>query len=208
VRARRHRAGLGHRDAAEEWTLRAETSAQTLALPYPTAQAELARATLLLADGDANAASALALRAAERQRSIGAVVDAGLSDMLAGRALALAGRRQDAIEQLQRAHATLAGCGAKSYRDEAARELRRLDSRPTRRGPGGGVGALSNREREVAELVAAGLTNRQIAERLFLSQKTIETHITRILTKLGITSRLAVAATMPAPAGSSRSTTR
>jgi tetratricopeptide (TPR) repeat protein len=141
---------LGRRDSAEEWILRAEASAQTLELSYTTAQAELARATLLLADGDANAASALALRAAERLRSIGAAVEASFSDMLAGRALALAGRRQDAIEQLQHAHAVFAGCGAKSHRDEAARELRHLDSLPTRRRPGGGIGALSNREHEVA----------------------------------------------------------
>jgi ATP/maltotriose-dependent transcriptional regulator MalT len=197
---------LGRRDVAEEWTLRAEASAQTLALPFTTAQAELARATLLLADGDANQASGLALRAAEGLRSIGAVVDAALSDMLAGRALALAGRRQDAIEHLQHAYAVFAGCGAKSYRDEAARELRRIGSRTARRVPGGGVGALSNREREVAELVAAGLTNRQIAEQLFLSEKTVETHITRILAKLGINSRVAVAASLP-HRGSSRSTT-
>jgi predicted ATPase len=197
---------LGRRDAAEQWTLRAEASAQTLALPFTTAQAELARATLLLTDGDANQASELALRAAERLRSIGALADAGLSDLLAGRALALAGHRQDAIEHLQHAHTVLAGCGAKSHRDAAARELRHLDSRPTRRRPGGGIAALSNREHEVAQLVATGLTNRQIAERLFLSDKTVETHITRILTKLGITSRVAVATILPPPAGSSRAT--
>ena len=100
----------------------------------------------------------------------------------------------------------LAGCGAKLHRDAAARELRHLDSRPTRRTPGGGIGALSNREHEVAQLVATGLTNRQIAQHLFLSQKTVETHITQILTKLDITSRLAVAAILPTPAGSSRAT--
>jgi len=71
---------------------------------------------------------------------------------------------------------------------------------------GAGIAALSNREREVAELVAASLTNRQIAQRLFLSEKTVETHITRILTKLDITSRIAVAAILPPPAGSSRAT--
>jgi hypothetical protein len=113
------------REAAEEWTRRAEASAQTLALPFTTAQAELARTMLLLADGDADSACVLALRAARRLRSIGAVVEAGISDMLAGRALALTGRRQDAIGHLQHAYAALAGSGANSYRDEAARDLRR-----------------------------------------------------------------------------------
>ena len=198
---------LGRPDAAEQWTRCAEDCAEALALPFTTAQAELARATLLLAEGDANEASVLALRAADRLRSIGAVADAGLSDMIAGRALALASRRQDAIERLQHAHTVFASCGAKSCRDDAARELRRLGSRPTRRGPGGDVGALSNREREVAELVAAGLTNRQIAQRLCLGEKTVETHITRILTKLGIASRVAVAGILPAAGRSSRATT-
>jgi DNA-binding NarL/FixJ family response regulator len=175
-------------------------------LPFTTAQAELARATLLLTDGDANEPSELALRAADRLRSIGVVADAGLSDLLASCALTLAGRREDAIERLQHAHAVLAGCGAKLYRDDAARELRRLGSRPTRLGPGD-VGALSNRDRKVAELVAAGLTNRQIAERLFLGEETAETHITRILAKLGIASHLAVAGSLPRSGRSSRATT-
>jgi DNA-binding NarL/FixJ family response regulator len=140
----------------------------------------------------------LALHAGQRLRSIGAAADAGRSDVLAGRALGLAGRRSDAIECLQHAHAQFASCGAKTYRDEAARELRHLDSHPGRhRRSGEGVSALSNREREVAELVAAGLTNRQIAEQLYLSEKTVETHITRILNKLGITSRIAVAGLLP-----------
>jgi len=198
---------LGRRDAAEEWTRRAEASAEMLALPSATAQAELARATLLLVDGDANDASVLAVRAAERLHSIGAVAEAGLSDMLAGRAFAHAGRHQEAIEHLQHAHAVLADCGANGYRDEAARELRRLDSRPARsKWSSGGIGALSNREREVAELAAAGLTNRQIAEQLYVGEKTVETHMSRVLAKLGITSRIAVAGILPAPGRSSRST--
>jgi DNA-binding NarL/FixJ family response regulator len=53
------------------------------------------------------------------------------------------------------------------------------------------------RERQVAELVASGLTNRQIAERFFLSEKTVETHISRILAKLGVASRVAVAGILP-----------
>ena len=189
---------LARREAAEDWTRRAETSAQGLQLPSATAHAELARATLLLADGDADNACALALRAGQRLRSIGAAAAAGRSDVLAGRALALAGRRTEAIERLQHAHAQFATCGAKTHRDEAARELRRLGSPPRRlRSSGEGVSALSNREREVADLAAGGLTNREIAQQLYLSEKTVETHITRILNKLDINSRIALAAILP-----------
>jgi DNA-binding NarL/FixJ family response regulator len=56
------------------------------------------------------------------------------------------------------------------------------------------VDALSEREREIAELVAAGRTNGEIAADLHLSEKTVANHLTRIYTKLEISSRSALAA--------------
>ena len=52
---------------------------------------------------------------------------------------------------------------------------------------------LSRREREVAQLVARGLSNREIAERLYLSERTIDNHVHRILDKLGFDSRVQIA---------------
>ena len=52
---------------------------------------------------------------------------------------------------------------------------------------------LTRREREVADLVIDGLTNPEIADRLFVSQKTVETHMTNIFRKLGVTSRRDIA---------------
>ena len=60
-----------------------------------------------------------------------------------------------------------------------------------RRQPGG---KLTRREREVALLVARGLTNRQIASELTISERTVTTHVDRILRKLGVTSRSRIAA--------------
>jgi DNA-binding NarL/FixJ family response regulator len=54
--------------------------------------------------------------------------------------------------------------------------------------------ALTDREREVADLVATGITNREIAARLVLSEKTVERHLSRIFAKLEIPSRAALAA--------------
>ncbi len=52
---------------------------------------------------------------------------------------------------------------------------------------------LSPREREVAELVSQGLTNRQVAEQLFLSPRTVDRHLGAAMRKVGVTSRTALA---------------
>ena len=57
----------------------------------------------------------------------------------------------------------------------------------------GSAGGLSKRELEVARFVASGMTSRAIAERLFLSERTVESHLEHILTKLGFSSRAQVA---------------
>jgi DNA-binding NarL/FixJ family response regulator len=59
---------------------------------------------------------------------------------------------------------------------------------------GGGATVLSPREADVATLVAEGLTNRQIAERLVISERTAQNHVQHILTKLGFTTRSQIAA--------------
>ncbi|UNS96107.1 AAA family ATPase [Streptomyces tubbatahanensis] len=79
---------------------------------------------------------------------------------------------------------------------------------PSRRGRRGYGGALSPREAEVARLVALGRTNREIAEVLFLSPRTVEQHVARVLRKLNVASRAQVATTRPAceepPEGAAR----
>lgn len=65
--------------------------------------------------------------------------------------------------------------------------------RPARDAPPGALEPLTAREREIADLVAAGRTNREVAEQLVLSAKTIEAHLRNIYAKLGVRSRVELA---------------
>ena len=82
-------------------------------------------------------------------------------------------------------------------RDEMRRELRKLGARAEARGPAtaddSGVASLTKRELEIAELVTDRMTNREIAGKLFLSDKTVESHMRNIFVKLGVSSRVEVA---------------
>jgi len=184
---------LGRTDAAEGWVARTERVARELGLPGAHAHAMWARAALLLARGDAGPAAELADRAADRFRSVPMPIEAARARALAGEATAAQGPRAAAVEILERAHDELAGCGAERYRDQVERELRQLGRRVRSDAQSTGVATLSRREREVAELVTQGLSNREIAERLFLSVKTVESHLSRAFRKLGVSSRAAVA---------------
>jgi DNA-binding NarL/FixJ family response regulator len=184
---------LGNGDAADEWVRRAEALDTSLS-PLAAAVTLRAGARVRLAQGAANEAVARSREAARIEDEIGARVAASQSRTLEGRALVAADRRDEAVTVLQRAEAELTACGAVRYADEAARELRRLGRRVTRKGRMTvGDSGLTSRELEVAQLVAAGKTNREIAAELFLSEKTVETHLYHAFAKLGVSSRAALA---------------
>ncbi len=188
---------LGHGVVAEDWVARGERLAQTLGLGYVEGAVAYAAAMVELARGNASGALEQAKRAVRRATDAGAAVQASRARIVAGRAAAAAGDAESAAAWLERAEAELAAMGAVRFRDEAARELRRLGRRVvarTRRATGGsGLASLSGREREIAGLVARGRTNREIAGELFLSEKTIESHLRKVFAKLGVSGRVAVA---------------
>jgi ATP/maltotriose-dependent transcriptional regulator MalT len=173
----------------------ASATADALGLPLMTAVAQRARAGVLLAHGEASAAAELALASAALAAC--APVEAARSQVLAGTALAAGGAREEAVEILRRAEQELDTRGALRDRNQARRQLRKLGVRVEPRGPsgaaGGGLEALSRREREVATLITARKTNKEIAAELFLSPKTVETHLRNIFAKLGASSRVDVA---------------
>jgi DNA-binding CsgD family transcriptional regulator len=165
-----------------------------LAFAAPSAVTELARATVLQAAGRAE--EAVRAATAARDGAVGAPLLAARAELVLGRALALAGQRPAAIEALATAEAAFDRFGARRRRDEAVRELRRLGRRVVRAAGEPGDGALTAREREIAALVAAGRTNREVAEQLVLSPRTIDAHLRSIYGKLGVRSRVELAGAM------------
>ena len=102
------------------------------------------------------------------------------------------------MTELQHAAAAFDACGALRYRQSAERELGKLGRRPHRRTrpgktDGAGIASLTERELQVARLVVGRKTNPEIAAELFLSQKTVETHLRNIFHKMDVTARVALA---------------
>lgn len=176
----------------------AETGLGTVAaLPVCGSMIDRGRAGLLIAEGSPAEAAEVALSAADRAGRAGAPIQASRSRIVAATALDAAGERRSALTQLESAHRDLAEIGTVAWRDAAAQEMRRLGRRVTRRGSSPTGGPLSTRETEVAELVAEGRTNKEIAAALFVSEKTVEKHLGRVFEKLGVSRRGAVAAKLP-----------
>ena len=105
-----------------------------------------------------------------------------------GAFLRRSGRRADARVPLRRALDLAQRTGAAPLAERARRELLATGARP-RRTALTGPDALTSAERRVAGLAADGLSNRQIAQHLFITQPTVETHLRHAFHKLGITSR-------------------
>ena len=194
----RCRLALGERDAARRAAALADASANSIGLPLARVWADRAAAAVALDAGELQAAADLALRSAEAADAGAIPIEAALSRTLAGRALAGLGDRDRAKHELELAASVLDSVGAQRYRDAAERELRQLGEHIHRRSQPGaaeaaGVDALTQRELEIARRVVDRQTNRQIAEELFLSRKTVETHIRNIFAKLGAESRVEVA---------------
>jgi DNA-binding NarL/FixJ family response regulator len=188
---------VGEPDAAAASARLAGEVADGLGLPLTASVGIRARARVALASGDADEAVSLSLAAVEAARSTGAAVESARAQLLAGEALTAAGRRDEALAELQQAAETFETSGAHSAGRAARETLRRLGDvgrHSTRGEPGAtGIAALTRRELEIAELVWDRRTNRQIAETLFLSPKTIETHLRNIFAKVLVSSRVELA---------------
>ena len=157
------------------------------------AQLLVARARLALVREDELAQLVAAVAAARRSPSALALAEA-LGAL--GAALRRAGRRSEAREPLREARELALRVGAKGLEARVHEELVIAGARPQRVAVAG-VDGLTPSERRVAELAASGRRNREIAEELFVTLKTVEVHLGRAYGKLGINSRSQLAALMP-----------
>jgi DNA-binding NarL/FixJ family response regulator len=138
---------------------------------------------VLLAEGDALAAVTELRTAASAWRSLHMPYDEARTAVLVGLACAAMGDRTSAALEFDNARDTFTELGAVP---DLARVPRPAVEKP--------ASSLSSREREVLGHVAAGRTNREIAEKLVISEHTVGRHIENIYAKLGVTSRAAATA--------------
>ncbi len=188
----------GDLDAARRSWERLDEMAVDQPSAYLRAVAATARARLCTAlaprdgdgggDGDARACwhVALTMFATARMPAEVAMARVGLARVISATTPSVA------IAELQVAHHTFEELGARPAADEAAALLRSLGG-PATTGPKRKT-ELTRREDEVLELLALGLSNAEIGTRLFISPKTAEHHVGRILSKLGLRSRAGAAA--------------
>lgn len=203
---------IGNLSAAAALIARAHTAAAASSLTYEavTADAELpaeaetgaveglgsqvgavalARADYAAATGDMVTAAASAQRAIAAFTRAEMTVHRAQAELLAGVIAGKCGDFGDATSRFATARALLTAAGATSLLCEVTTAQRGLAG-AQRVGPSA---ALTRREREVADLAAHGHTNKAIAEHLYLSPRTVEDHLSRVLRKLALTGRAGIA---------------
>jgi DNA-binding CsgD family transcriptional regulator len=165
---------------------RLERQARTLAEPWPLAIAARSRALLAAATGDFEASfEAFACALAEHAR-IPMPFEHARTLLALGAAERRARRRAEARASLQQALRIFQELGTPVWAEKAHAELGRIGGRRRTEG-------LTPAEHRVAALVAEGRTNREVAAALFLSERTIATHLSHIYDKLGVRSRTELA---------------
>ena len=175
---------LDRLDEADRVVARLESLAAAIGHRWATPAGQRARALLLLARRDAAAAATLAAAAASGFAAIGTPLDRGRALLVAGNAQRRLGQRRQAAQPLTEAAQVFAQLGAPLWLQQAERELRRANPRPSRNRD-----QLTAAEARVATLVAAGRKNKEVAAELYTTIATVEAHLTRIYRKLHIRSR-------------------
>jgi DNA-binding CsgD family transcriptional regulator len=174
-----------------------ESAAERLGRRWALAQARRCRALLLAARGDLEAAGNAAEHALAVAETIEHRLELARTCLVAGQIQRRRRRKAAARQLVSRSVEIFQNAGATIWADRARRELERVSG--IHAGPG-----LTASERRVATLAATGLTNREVAARLFMSGKTVEAHLASTYRKLGIRSRAELGAQLGTPGPSLR----
>jgi DNA-binding CsgD family transcriptional regulator len=146
------------------------------------------RGSLELRRGDPRLAEQTLEDALARMEQVSAPYERALVELALGQVRRRAGRRRAAAATLEDARARLAALRARPALDRCERELLACGAHAGARAASLPDG-LTAQERSIAGLVAAGMTNREVAVELIVSTKTVEHHLTRAYAKLGVRSR-------------------
>jgi DNA-binding CsgD family transcriptional regulator len=181
---------VGRAEEALPIVERLESGGRELGRAWAIAVGARCRALMQAERGDHQGAEASLARALDAHDGLPMPVEHARTLLALGRLRRAQRRRKEARGVLEEARQILAAAGSPLWRARVEDELARLGR------PAGDPTALSPSEERVAVLAGQGLTNREVAARLSVSQKTVEAHLARVYVKLGIHSRAELGARM------------
>ena len=184
---------MGRVDEARALLERCDEAPALMRIPFAMAAFARARGLVAAAENDLVAAAVALEEAVELGARCERPLELGRTLLALGAVQRRARRKQTARLTLGRAVEIFAGLGAQVWAQRAERELGRIGGRSAPRGE------LSETEAEIVELVVAGRSNKEVAEALHLSAKTVEWNLSKIYGRLGVRSRTELAAARRAP---------
>ncbi|HEY1273435.1 MAG TPA: AAA family ATPase [Thermoleophilaceae bacterium] len=182
---------LGRTDAAADLLDTWEADAKRLGLDWVLAHANRCRGFVAAARGEVEAAQTLFEQAIARHQAVGDPFGRARALLALGVARRRDRQKRAAREAIGTALEAFDAMGAAGWAARARAELGRIGGRTREEG-------LTAAERRVAALVAEGRTNREVAATLFVSERTVQTHLSHVYAKLGVRSRTELARTFRA----------
>jgi DNA-binding CsgD family transcriptional regulator len=185
---------VGNLNEAERLTAELDASTDRNHLPWSTVMAGRCHSLLHLTAGDTSAAVDALERALAAHERLPMPFEEARTRLLFGLALRRAGRRSDARRELQAARNVFVRLGTPVQAEQARAELASISGKP-------GGGNLTATEQRIVALVGAGQTSREVAGALFMSVRTVDSHLGHIYRKLGLRSRTELARWVSVPPG-------
>jgi DNA-binding CsgD family transcriptional regulator len=181
-------ARTGHLDLAARWLTELDEFATAADTPHARGVVAYGRALLASHEDAPAAAEAFFAQALGTQDPADRPFEQARTHLAYGEFLRRSRRRVDAREQLRAALHTFDDLGAAPWAQRAEQELRASGETARKRDASTSI-ALTAQETQVATFIAEGLSNREVAAKLFLSPRTIDFHLRNVFAKTGITSR-------------------